>query len=1058
MAEQIKFGDKLFLKGDTLILDNGPTSDAVIKSKSGTIKIDGNLTVSGTTTTVESETVTIADNILLVNSNVTGTPTENGGIEIERGTETNVQLLWDETLDHWTVGAQPFHSSSTISASTFTGNITGNLTGDVTSTGTSTFSSIDVNGGNIDGTVIGASSPQVGTFTTITGPVTGTVSDISNHTTTNLAEGTNLYYTDARVDARVGTLNIANHSIGELTDVDITTTAPTNNQTIIWNATSSQFLPGDSFSQSDFDTAFTAKDTDDLSEGSTNLYYTDARARASISATGSLSYTAGTGVISYTQGNTDTVAEGSTNLYYTDARVQAVSINNVVEDTTPQLGGNLDLNTFDLSTTDPTVTLTTTTTPSLTQGTVAVTTDTNLSNTTVTVNDDGDYANAVSSYITLTSTEIDTLGFKGEISLTYFGAAAPTSNFVWRDVSDSAEQNDMITVYAPPTDTYTFTLPTDPTFPINSADADIYFKQYAYGEMTVTTTSTLTGSNIQLRDSNGFYIDKEHVTVTNTSGNDYKIVFWTHDVDAGDVIDVVSPSAQTAIFEWGTETFSETGFVATAESFSLTSSTNDIFAMGDLEFTTGLTTGEIVGTAIYDHPTGSSILSGLTTVTIDGTGYLSAQTITDVPVIMTGNAGTSNELSLAVGSATDGRLWLLDSSGDLIYKLPAADGTANQVMKTDGAGDLAWADDNDTTYTSSDFTHDDLTGFVANEHIDWTTDQGATNIHAGNYTDTIYTSFNTDFDTRLATKSTTNLSEGTNLYYTDTRADARAQLKIDALVGGASAAFDTLVEIQNAMATDTELTSAISGLNHDTLSGFVANEHIDWSAASAGTIHASNYSNTGDTTYTAGTGLTLVGTEFQNTSPDQTVSLTGTGATTVTGTYPNFTIDSTNTTTSITGDIIPATDNTYDLGSSAKKYKQIYGYTVEATYADIAERYATDVPYEEGTVVVFGGEAEITTTTEPGDVSVAGVISTNPALKLNAEAGNSETHPYVALKGRVPCKIIGPVSKGDLIVTAHNEPGYAQSIGKNDAGHSVFAKSIETDLTDGKKVIEVSIL
>ena len=79
MAEQIKFGDKLFLKGETLILDNG-ASDGVIKSKNGTLKIDGNLTVSGTTTTVESETVTIADNILLVNSNVTGTPSENGGI------------------------------------------------------------------------------------------------------------------------------------------------------------------------------------------------------------------------------------------------------------------------------------------------------------------------------------------------------------------------------------------------------------------------------------------------------------------------------------------------------------------------------------------------------------------------------------------------------------------------------------------------------------------------------------------------------------------------------------------------------------------------------------------------------------------------------------------------------------------------------------------------------------------------------------------------------------------------------------------------------------------
>ena len=64
-------------------------------------------------------------------------------------------------------------------------------------------------------------------------------------------------------------------------------------------------------------------DTDDISEGSTNQYFTTARARSSVSATGSLNYNSGTGVISFTQGNTDTVAEGTTNLYYTDARAKA---------------------------------------------------------------------------------------------------------------------------------------------------------------------------------------------------------------------------------------------------------------------------------------------------------------------------------------------------------------------------------------------------------------------------------------------------------------------------------------------------------------------------------------------------------------------------------------------------------------------------------------------------------------------------------------------------------------------------------------------------------------
>lgn len=74
------------------------------------------------------------------------------------------------------------------------------------------------------------------------------------------------------------------------------------------------------YSTSTFSTDFSAKSTSNLTEGS-NLYFTTARARSSISATGSLSYNSTTGVISFTQGNTDTITEGTTNLYYTDTRV-----------------------------------------------------------------------------------------------------------------------------------------------------------------------------------------------------------------------------------------------------------------------------------------------------------------------------------------------------------------------------------------------------------------------------------------------------------------------------------------------------------------------------------------------------------------------------------------------------------------------------------------------------------------------------------------------------------------------------------------------------------------
>lgn len=68
------------------------------------LTVGGNLTVSGTTTTVNSETVTVADNVLVLNSNVTGTPTENSGIEVERGSSTNASLIWDETADKWEAG------------------------------------------------------------------------------------------------------------------------------------------------------------------------------------------------------------------------------------------------------------------------------------------------------------------------------------------------------------------------------------------------------------------------------------------------------------------------------------------------------------------------------------------------------------------------------------------------------------------------------------------------------------------------------------------------------------------------------------------------------------------------------------------------------------------------------------------------------------------------------------------------------------------------------------------------------------------------------------------
>ena len=97
--------------GDSITLGSGGTvtiglADSIAGDRtfSNNVTITGNLTVNGTTTTVNSNTVNIGDNVLVLNSDETGTPSQNGGIEIERGSSTNSALLWDEGNDYWVAG------------------------------------------------------------------------------------------------------------------------------------------------------------------------------------------------------------------------------------------------------------------------------------------------------------------------------------------------------------------------------------------------------------------------------------------------------------------------------------------------------------------------------------------------------------------------------------------------------------------------------------------------------------------------------------------------------------------------------------------------------------------------------------------------------------------------------------------------------------------------------------------------------------------------------------------------------------------------------------------
>jgi hypothetical protein len=115
-----------------------------------------------------------------------------------------------------------------------------------------------------------------------------------------------------------------------------------------------------------------------------------------------------------------------------------------------------------------------------------------------------------------------------------------------------------------------------------------------------------------------------------------------------------------------------------------------------------------------------------------------------------------------------------------------------------------------------------------------------------------------------------------------------------------------------------------------------------------------------------------------------------------------------------TGDITPGANVSYNLGSASFQWNNIYGKASQAAYADLAERYESDDVIAPGTVVSLGGDKEVTTAMIGDDVF--GVVSTSPAYLMNGTAGSNETHPPIALVGRVPVRAVGQISKGDKVV------------------------------------------
>jgi hypothetical protein len=297
------------------------------------------------------------------------------------------------------------------------------------------------------------------------------------------------------------------------------------------------------------------------------------------------------------------------------------------------------------------------------------------------------------------------------------------------------------------------------------------------------------------------------------------------------------------------------------------------------------------------------------------------------------------------------------------------------------------------------------------------------------------------------------------------------------LSGITSTQLSASAGITNAQLTNSSVTvtagTGLSGGGAVSLGGSVTLTNAGVTSAVAGTgisvnstTGAVTVTNSGVLSVTAGTGITAnVATGNLSITNSGVTSLVagtdisvsaGTGAVTVndTSTLNSVTGRGASTTnTMTTGSIVPSANLTYNLGSSTVWWNNIYGVSSQSLYADLAENYRADANYAPGTVLVFGGEQEVTVSSVSHDPRVAGVVSTNPAYLMNSALTNGIP---VALTGRVPCMVQGPVSKGDRLVNYTNGVAGRLDTSQYEYG-CIIGKSLDTIDDNTVKLIEIVV-
>lgn len=251
-------------------------------------------------------------------------------------------------------------------------------------------------------------------------------------------------------------------------------------------------------------------------------------------------------------------------------------------------------------------------------------------------------------------------------------------------------------------------------------------------------------------------------------------------------------------------------------------------------------------------------------------------------------------------------------------------------------------------------------------------------------------------------------------YYTKTQVDTEIDNHINAVVDAAPGTLNTLNELAAALGDDANFASTTTAniaakVDKTSAQAMRATDALTVSNDTI-TIHKGDGTSESVTVSDANSDNYLTGASFS----------TSNGVLTLTRTNGNVTVDldgrfTDNGYADTMNQHVRTTDSPTFANVTATAFN---GTATYAKYADLAERYAADAEYAEGTVMAFGGDAEVTAAAGYASGKLAGVVSHKPAVAMNAEAGDDATHPFIALQGRVPVRVEGDVKKGDILVAS----------------------------------------